>query len=147
MYNMIVGQCFYSKNKDNKFVCYKFTSEMFSEYTNKVYNSLNKLLHNCKIDKDLNKVDEFIISEVILRFQSNLEELNIKNDEYLSLEEFLENEKLCLNLEKINLEFCSEINSEFSSEEIKQIISILRISIQKDIINLLKKEGYNLNIL
>lgn len=140
MYKMIIGQQYFEKNKEGKFLCYKGTSEMFSEYTAKVYSELNKLLLNSRINKNLSTENSFLVSEVTLGFNSTLNEINNKEDEYLLLEDFLKNDELCNNLLNIELLFNSAIDPSFTTEEIKKIISIFKISVQKDILNLLKKE-------
>lgn len=145
MYSMVVAQHYYEKDEENKFAGFKGISEVASAYTIKVYDQLNDLLKICKINKDLNKENIFIISEVILEFKSIKEELNPEEPIYLNLEEFSEKEDLYTSLSNINCSFSSEIDPKDISNEMKQIIDILVTSFRKDVVNFLNKEK-NLNV-
>lgn len=145
MYSMVVAQYYFKKDEDNKFAGFKGVSEIASEYTLKVYEKLNDLLRVCKVNKDLEEEDIFILNEVILNFKSVNEELNTQENVYLGLEEFLEKEELYTTLSNIEASFTSEVKPSDTSNEIKQIVNILVLSFRKDLIDYLNREK-NLNI-
>lgn len=140
MYHMIIGQYYYSKNEEGNFEATAGIASFLSNYSKKVYSSLNKILSNCKINVDLTKEDEFLLSEVTLILKSRLEELNDDEPIYISLEDFLSNEQLYTNLDQIQMSFHSQIDPKFTTSEVSKIIELLQKSVRQDIVTLLKEE-------
>lgn len=146
MYKVIIAQHYFEKDKSKgegstpEFKGYVGMAEFFSDYTKKLYNTLNQLMLKTKIDRDLNKLNQFLVNEIFFEFSSTIEELNTEKDEEISIEELLKKEELLLNLKSVECRFISELDPKFATDDLKKIILMFQLSVRKDFAALLKKE-------
>lgn len=138
MINIIIGQCYLEKQtKEIKTMLGK--SSLLSEYTTKVYNTLLTFLLEQSKDIQIDENNSFLINEIILDISLINEEEN-EEEKYITIEDFLKEEKYYLNISNIDFKFYSQIKDINKEDHLKKLIQIFRISTLNDFIDILKTE-------
>lgn len=129
MKNFIIGQHYYQRNKDNEFEGFLGMADLLSPYSKKIYATLNDIILESKVDRDIDKLDSLLISEMVLSFFTDKDDKEV----YVSADELVEDCSFIKDITKCQLSLTTGINAINSKDEVSKLLEIFQISARKDV--------------